>query len=388
MRFADVIGQDEAKMRLILAAHAGRISHAQLFFGPEGSGALSLALAYAQFLNCQHPVRSLVQGVDIPTDACGQCPSCVKYAKLAHPDLHFIFPVAATKDVPKDPVSKRFYDKWRPWVIRTNGYGNLNDWYAEIGIEKKQGLINSEDCSEILRVLSYKSYEGGYKVMMIWMVEKLFHAAAPKILKVLEEPPEQTLFLLITEDPTQLINTIRSRTQLIKMNSIADQDMLQALKRVNNDPAVKWGEVIRMAQGNYREALRLLQEKDPDSGMFEQFKQWMRYCFQRNVQGIQELGQEFAGLGREEQKQLLFYALNIVRESMLLGIRGEALSRLTEAELEFAVKFGPFVAPPRGMFVVSELEKALGHVERNANASILFTGLSLGISRILKQPVA
>lgn len=385
MKFSDVIGQQEVKNRLITAAKAARISHAQLFFGPEGCGALTLALAYAQFLNCQHPVLKEVHGETIPADSCGTCPSCIKYAKLAHPDLHFIFPVATTREVPKDPVSRKFYDKWRPFVLNNNGYANLNDWYTEIGIEKKQGLINAEDCSEILRTLSYKSYEGGYKVMVIWMVEKLFHAAAPKILKVLEEPPDQTLFLLITENPGQLISTIRSRTQLIKLNTISDPDLLTALKKKHAAADINWADVIRMAQGNYREALRLLQSEDPEKIHFERFRQWMRHCFQRHIQGILEMGQEFASLGREEQKQMMSYALRLVRESMLLDIRGVALCRLNPDELGFAEKFAPFVHPTNGAKISSALEQAIVHIERNANPSILFTDLSLRISRVLKH---
>lgn len=189
MLFNKIIGQQQVKERLIQTVKENRVSHAQLFIGANGSGKLALAIAYAQYVNCKS--RS-------ETDSCGICPSCIKYEKLIHPDLHFIYPIAATKEV-KKPRSADFIESWRSLLIENNYYISLNEWFEKIGIENKQGIINAEDCNSIIKTLGYKSYEAEYKVMIIWMAEKLFHAAAPKILKILEEPPEKTLFILITE---------------------------------------------------------------------------------------------------------------------------------------------------------------------------------------------
>ena len=194
--------------------------HAQLFLGPEGSGKLPLALAYAQYINCQNRQED---------DSCGHCPSCIKFNKLIHPDLHFVYPVSKTKDSSDKPTSKEFLKPWRELVLENNGYINLTDWYEKIDIEKKQGIINADDCNNIIKTLSYKSFESEYKIMIIWMVEKLFHSAAPKILKILEEPPEKTLFILISENPDIIINTILSRTQLVKIPKIANNDLYQEL---------------------------------------------------------------------------------------------------------------------------------------------------------------
>lgn len=382
MRFSEIIGQSEIKKKLAQAAKAGRISHAQLFFGPEGSGALALALAYAQFLHCHQPVHDPSSGM--PVDSCGQCPSCQKYGKLVHPDLHFIFPVATTPQVPKNPVSRSFYEKWREFVLASKGYGNLMDWYNHIGIDRKQGLINAEDCSEILRTLSYKSYQGGYKIMIIWMVEKLFHSAAPKILKVLEEPPDQTLFILITESPDQIIRTIQSRTQLVKILPIRDPDVEDALRKVDGVALGSIPDIVRMAQGNYREAIRLATLDEPDTELFNRFRQWMRACFQNKATELLEVVKEASSLGREPQKQFLTYSLRIIRESLLLDIRGEALSRLTNTELDFVRNFAPFVNLKNGADITLALEEALMEIERNANPGILFADLSLRLAALLR----
>ncbi|HRZ78142.1 MAG TPA: DNA polymerase III subunit delta, partial [Bacteroidales bacterium] len=273
-------------------------------------------------------------------------------------------------------------------VLNTRGYGSLIDWYNHIGIDRKQGLINAEDASEILKTLSYKSFQGGYKIMVIWMVEKLFHAAAPKLLKVLEEPPDRTLFLLVTENPDQIIRTIQSRTQLVKVLPIADPDMNQALARIENPGQVRIADVVRMAQGNYREALRLFGQDNPDKELFERFRQWMRLCFQNKAQDLLDLVRVMASEGREAQKQFLSYSLRMVRESLLLGVRGEALSKLTAEELDFVRNFSPYVNPANGPAFAQALEEAIQHTERNANAGILFTNLSLRFSALLKVKAA
>ncbi len=225
MLFNNITGQNEIKRRLIQTVHENRVSHAQLFYGPEGSRKLAMAIAYARFINCRN--RIFDPQSEGGGDACGTCPSCIKFSKLIHPDLHFIFPVATTKEVERNPVSNDFLKIWREVLLENDFRLNLNDWYKAAGFEKKQGIINADDCSEILRTLSYKSFESEFKIMIIWMADRLFHAAAPKILKILEEPPDKSLFILITENPEKIINTILSRTQTIKFPRLRDEDLMQ-----------------------------------------------------------------------------------------------------------------------------------------------------------------
>ena len=257
MKFSEIPGNKQIKNNLIQTVLDQRVSHAQLFFGPEDSAKLPLAIAYAQFINCTDKqgtglkeftnddlriLNSLASGID----SCGVCPSCVKYQKLVHPDLHFIYPVATTKRVIKKPQSKHFIEEWRAFLLENNFESGLQNWYEAIGIENKQGIINADDCNEIITTLSYKSYESDYKVMIIWMVEKLFYSAAPKILKILEEPPEKTLFILISEEPDQIIKTILSRTLMVKIPKST------ASRNIKNED---------------------------DTEHFITFRQWMRGCY-------------------------------------------------------------------------------------------------------------
>ncbi len=258
MRFKDVIGQGPVKQRLIKTVKDNRVSHAQLFLGPEGSGKLALAIAYAQYINCTNKS---------PDDSCGTCPSCIKYSKLIHPDLHFIYPTAPLEKLEK-PISLDFIAKWRELLTDTRCYLDLPAWYEKIGIERKQAIINTRDCSEILKTLSYKSYEAEYKVMIIWMVEKLFHAAAPKILKILEEPPDKTLFILVSENQEQILKTILSRTQLIKIPSIDEDVLIESLIGEGYEQS-RVNDAVRISGGNYLEANRLLGMADEETQNFQ-----------------------------------------------------------------------------------------------------------------------
>nr|MBC8146675.1 DNA polymerase III subunit delta [Bacteroidota bacterium] len=216
MQFKEVIGHEEIKKRLIQTVRENRISHAQLFAGQEGIGKLALAIAYGQYISCTNKQE---------TDSCGVCPSCIKYNKLIHPDLYFTYPVSTNKEVKTKPLSRLFISKWREILLQKDYIFSLQQWYQKIQIENKQGIINTEDCNEIIKSLSLKTFESEYRVVIIWMPEKLFHAAAPKLLKILEEPPPKTLFLLITESPDKILKTIISRTQIIKIPKLKDQDV-------------------------------------------------------------------------------------------------------------------------------------------------------------------
>lgn len=377
MQFSKITGQQAVKERLIQTVRDSRISHAQLFLGPEGCGKLAMAIAYAQFINCTN--RKIES-----TDSCGICPSCLKFEQLAHPDLHFVYPVAATKDVPKKPVSKNFIAKWRALLLDHKAYINLSNWYDTIGIENKQGIINAEDCNEIVRTLSYKSYEAKYKVMIIWMVEKLFHAAAPKILKILEEPPDNTLFILIAEEQGQIISTILSRTQLIKFKKLADEELRSTLMKVYGVEPKNAHRITLASDGNLITALSLLEDESPDDH-FVQFRQWMRLCYYLKVSAIQDWISEINKIGREKQKAFLATGLEILHECLLVKQLGKEFIRREGEERKFILDFSGTISESFIPEISTKLNEASYHIERNANPGILFMDLSLTISRMLKS---
>ena len=373
MLFSEVIGQDEVKERLIATVEDNRVSHAQLFLGPEGSGNLAMAIAYAQYISCEDRQAK---------DSCGVCPSCLKYNKLAHPDLHFIYPINSTKDVPK-PASAKFIGKWRE-VITKNAYISLGQWYTEIGIENKQGLINAVDCNDIIKKLSLKSFESEYKVMVIWRPERMFHAAAPKLLKILEEPPEKTLFLLVGENREEILKTIVSRAQIVKLKRIDEGDLSDALSAkhgVESSEALHWA---KQSAGNYTEALRLMESNETREFNSQQFQIWMRYCFKSDWIQVTEWIEIVAKLGRERQKNFLQYCLRMVRQSLLLNYHIESLVGVEGRDLTFAERFAPFVNSGNCMEFTELLNTAHQNIERNANPRILFLDLSMKIADLLK----
>jgi DNA polymerase-3 subunit delta' len=371
MLFQQVIGHEQLKKRLIHSVKENRISHAQLFLGTEGCGKLALAIAYAQYICCENKKDD---------DSCGVCSSCVKFDKLAHPDLHFLYPFAANKD---KNLSLSYIAEWRELVLEKKGYVSLNEWYEAIGMQQKQGLINAHDCNEVIKTLSLKSYESEYKIMVIWMIEKLFHAAAPKLLKILEEPPDKTLFLLICENHEQVINTILSRTQIIKVPRIADKDLMHALTHTHNLTPQKANEIIRIVEGNYNEAMMLATDTADDSNS-RLFREWMRLCYRDAVPGLIEWVDKFSKQGREKHKSFLLNAIRVLRESLLAGTGNAGLIKSEGEELKFATDFSPFINTANVQLIISEFNDSIFHIERNANAKILFLDLSLKMTGYLK----
>ncbi|MEI8006268.1 MAG: hypothetical protein WCI48_08675 [Bacteroidota bacterium] len=370
MRFSEIPGQQAIKDKLIRTVSDQRVSHAQLFYGPDSSAKLALAIAYAQYINCKnrktgmqdagygsrvtdHDSRFTVHDSRFTVhDPCGVCPSCIKYQKLIHPDLHFIYPVATTKKVTKKPQSRLFAEDWRKFILQRPFPVNLQDWYDFIGIENKQGIINVDDCNEIISTLSYKSYESEYKVMIIWMVEKLFHSAAPKILKILEEPPEKTLFLLISEDPDAIISTIKSRCLMV---------------RIPPD---------RHIAGHEEEAR--------ENQYLGNFTTWMRSCYSMKVPELISFSADMAKSGRERQKSFLFYGLHIL-ELCPAVVNGQAGRLNCDAEeAKFLENFAPIITTAGLAGFYDLFNNAIYHVERNAYAPALFLDLSLRILRLFK----
>lgn len=375
MQFKDIIGQDFVKARLIKSVTNQRISHAQLFLGPAGSGKLATAMAYAQYINCTDKQEN---------DSCGQCPSCVKYAKFAHPDLHFVFPVATNKRVTSKPLSKDFGESWRSMLLEKNCHVGLNDWHKYAELDRKQLTVNVGQCSEIMKTLAYKTFEAEYKVVVFWMVEKLYHAAAPKLLKILEEPPEKTLFLLISEDQDAIIRTILSRTQMVRFNRLSDGQIAAGLEKeagLSPDAAMNIG---YLADGNFNQALELVQHGEEAQAHFMQFRSWMRLCWTAKLVEIAKLVKEMSVLGREQQKAFLNACLRIVRQIMLYNYQYRQGLKLNPEEQKFVQAFSPFIHEANVLQIIEALDEAIYHVERNANASIMYMDLSMKFATWLK----
>jgi DNA polymerase-3 subunit delta' len=380
MLFSEIIGQEQIKEKLIGTVSANRVAHAQLFYGSSGYGKLALALAYAQFISCRDNDKF------VRRDSCGKCPSCIKYNKLIHPDLHFIYPVASSpkmKDSDK-PSSRLVVKEWRQLLERKNYYITLNDWYQEIEIDNKQAIINTHDCTNIIHTLSYTSYESEYKVMIIWMIEKLHHAAAPRLLKMLEEPPEKTLFLLIAEQTDLILPTILSRLHLVKIPAIESQALYEACRQRlgMNDAAA--AEATRLANGSFTQASTLLDMGDELSENFQRFRDWMRLCYSADVPAILKLSEELGKETREKLKNFLRSGLIILRNCLLTGLDMSNLVRVTREGEDFYKRFSPFVHQGNISQFVDEFDKAIYHIERNVHAGMIMLDLSLTITKLLR----
>jgi len=362
MQFNKVIGQQQVKDAMVQAVADGRISHAQLFLGPEGNGALPLAIAYIQYLFCKNRTA---------TDSCGTCKQCQSITKLSHPDVHFVFPLALSKEVEK---SNDILPKWKEAFFKNN-YMSLNDWMSFLDADNKQPVIGVGESKDILHQLNMTSYEGSYKIMIVWMAEKLNLVAANKILKILEEPPDRTVFILITES-TQLPVTILSRTQITKIPRLTEEEIADALVLNKGVPKERAIGIAKSAEGNYRYAQVLLTENEDAQYFSEKFQDWMRICLRLDGDKLSEWINDTATIGREKQKQLLAYALQTIRQSVLLG---SFAVNINASDEDFLRKFSPFVPFESGANIAEELNKAYHAIERNAHPKILFMSLSLKI---------
>jgi DNA polymerase-3 subunit delta' len=378
MLFSKIIGQEDIKQRLIHSVKESRISHAQLFLGPEGSGSLALALAYAQYIYCKNP--SL-------TDSCGVCPACQKCQKLVHPDLHLVFPIALSREKGKEVrVSDDLIADFRTEFI-ADPYLTLQNWFGSIGAENKQPIIAVDESASILRKLSLTTFEGGYKTMVIWLPEKMHAAAANKLLKILEEPPDKTLFLLVTENEDQLLRTIVSRTQLISIQKISDLLLIDALithHGLNNEEATK---LAFLSDGSYSAARRLLTENESAALYLRLFQQWMRACLKFDAVKVIEVIEDIAPLKREKHKEFIRYSLGMLRECLVMNYGSHALVRLQGEELEFVKKFARFIHAGNCERFIDELDKASASVERNAAPKMLFMDLSFRANELLNIPM-
>ena len=376
MQFKDVIGQSAVKQRLIQSVRENHVSHAQLFLGPAGSGKLPLALAYAQYILCPNRTE---------TDSCGVCPTCQKMQKLVHPDLHFVVPTAATKKIKSNPESDLFMEEWREYVIENQGYVDTSSWYTFLDVENKQGYMSVRDAASLLRKLSMKSYEGEYKIAIIWMAEKMRVETANKLLKLLEEPPEKTVFLLIAEDAEELLATIKSRTTLVKVPTIETSEVEKALmERLQCQPG-QAHDAAMVSEGNWLNACHSVQESEDRKYFFTTFQQWMRLCFRAAYSEIIDFSANVKGIGREKQKELLDYGLRIIRNSLLFNNNLAEIVMLPEDEKVFNSKFAPFVNPANLAEIAELFEEAIRQIERNGNAQIIFTDTSFKMIGLLRS---
>ncbi|MFM1874370.1 MAG: hypothetical protein RL266_107 [Bacteroidota bacterium] len=368
MLFKEIVGQELLKNKLRASVHDSRVAHAQMLVGPSGSGPLPLALAFAQFLACKN--RS-------ETESCAKCSSCLQYAKLEHPDLQLVFPKNKTQKVDgKSISSKDFLTEWRAAVLR-NPYIDLNGWLKELGIENKQGLINVEDSREVLQNLSYKAYDSEYRVVLIWLAEHMNASSANKILKILEEPPERTVFLLVAEGTENMLPTILSRVQIHRLARLNEDEIATALP--GDDPN-RARQLAHMADGDLNLARQLLEDQSAITESIQFFIQWMRACFTMNLESIQDLTEEFQTMGREQQKAVLVQSGAILRKVLMYRTLPDTREKLLQEEMEFVQKFSRFITMDNTAGMLELLDQAHYHIERNANPRILFTDLSFKLS--------
>ncbi|MFD0795526.1 ATP-binding protein [Mucilaginibacter litoreus] len=367
MQFKEIIGQSEVKQRLINSVTENRVSHAQLFLGPEGSGALALAVAYAQYLSCEDKQ---------PVDSCGVCASCRKYQKLMHPDLHFSYPFFAKH---KDDNALTFIEQWREAFI-SNPYLNLDTWRGYLDAENKQANINIAECHQIIKKLSFKPFESAYKILILWLPEYL-DKEGNALLKVIEEPQPYTLFLLVAQNQDQILNTILSRTQLVKVPCLNFEDIKTEMISHHHQTETAAAEIAYLSNGNMTEALAMLQQDGKSYHTL--FVQWLRLCVGNKGLEVLSFVEQAAKMGRENQKNFIRYGISFLRECCLLRAGAERIVKLPESEMETARKMSAVINMPMAQAVISELEKAHYHIERNANPKILFLDVSLQIIKIL-----
>lgn len=377
MLFSSIPGLGEVKEKIIQAVKTNHLAHALLFHGPEGSPNLKMALALATYMHCQNPGEK---------DSCGQCASCQKMAKLVHPDMNFAFPVVGgdSKD-DEDPNKEKKVDftaSFRNFSIATP-YGNISDWIYHNGFEKKQLNISRNAGRQIIKTLSLKSFEGGYKIMLIWAPEYMHPASANSLLKILEEPPEKTVFMLVTSSPERLLTTILSRTQKIMVRAFNDEEVMSHLLSdglCSREAAVQ---IAPLADGNMREAYRMVDQVEDQNTVL--IRDWFRACFLLDINVIFEFVEKFSGKDKESQKSLLLSGINVVREVMLDKSKAPELMRSVESDRDFIHKLGVNVLNEEKLSAIYEaLNESHYHLERNASAKIMIADLSFKIYRIMK----
>jgi DNA polymerase-3 subunit delta' len=369
MQFKDVIGQEELKRHLIQEVQNDKISHAQLFLGKSGFGSLPMALSFVQYIFCENKTEQ---------DSCGVCPSCKKVQDLQHPDLHFSFPVVQAIDKKSDA----FLTDWRE-QIKNEPYFNLNNWIERIDKQGRAPIIGTEESQEIIKKLSLKSYEGGYKIMLIWMAETMNSTCSNKLLKILEEPPARTLFLLVCESQDKLLQTILSRTQIVKVPRLRIDEISGYLRTNRNLNSNQADSIAARSEGDFIEALDILNESAEGDENRDLFIQLMRVCYKKNVIDMMDWAEEASALSREKQKIFLRYALHMFRQSIVKNYTDDQLTKVSDEEAQFLKNFARFITGNNIMDFMETFNDAHYYVERNANAKLLFTNICFKVMRYI-----
>jgi len=396
MQFADIIGQQEVKQQLAELVQHNRLSHALLFLGKEGSGSLSLALAFSQYVVCEkvNGKNTAIQAgpslfgdpqpqtsnLKLQTDSCGVCSACLKAQQFVHPDIHFSYPTV-TKKPGEKPIATDFIAEWREF-LKLNPYGNSFDWIELIKEkENSQGKITAEECNDIIRKLSLKSFESEYKILIMWMPEML-GTEGNKLLKLIEEPPPNTLFILVTENEAQVLQTIVSRCQLVKIPALATQDIEEALiNRNKTEPAIA-RQVAGVSDGNYREALQLVQHAEEDWQSL--LREWLNAILKTGPVAQTKWVEEASRLGREKQKQFLRYFNHLLEQAIHYRIMGERLN-IGEKEKDFAERLNKIAGIEQQQAIIEELDRASYYIERNAHGKMLFHALTIKLYHIIQD---
>ncbi|HEY4877471.1 MAG TPA: hypothetical protein VIH86_17970 [Puia sp.] len=393
MPFKNVIGQNNIKHHLVEMVQQNRLSHALLFLGNEGSGALSLAIAFAQYVVCEKtlPQKNNEQSLfgdetqttnsklQTPADACGVCNACIKAQKLIHPDIHFSYPVIPKKSGDK-PVSTDYINEWREFILQYP-YGNVYDWLQFIGAENKQGNITAQECSDIIHILSLKSFESKYKILIMWMPEYLGNEGN-KLLKLIEEPPPHTLFILVAENESLILPTIISRTQLVKIPALETNDVEEALTTRAKVSEIQARQIASISEGNYREALQLLQHAEQD--WQELLRDWLNAILKTGPVAQVKWIEETNKLGREKQKQFLRYFNHLLEQAIRTKVIGDAADlHIPPKENDFLVRLNKLADISQQQAIIEELDKATYYIERNANAKMLFHALTIKLYHII-----
>ena len=378
MYFRDIIGQQEVIERLVKDAQAGTVPHALLFCGPEGVGKLQTAIAFARYLLCRDKGNA--------TDSCGTCPACVKMDKLVHPDLHFVFPVInKSKTAGRSTVSDDEITTWRETVLEQQYFG-FEDWLSAIDADNKQASIFVTESESINSKLSLKSVEGGYKIMIIWHAEKMNQQCANSLLKLLEEPPAGTIFILTTDTPEQMLETILSRTQRIDFRRIPEQEIAERLQgpgyQLDQETAQK---IAHLSGGSWLKAISTLRINTESEEFFDYFTQLMRLAYGRKLKDLKLWSESIAGGGREWQKRFLAYCQRMIRENFICNFHIPHLNYMTEQEQQFSVRFAPYVNENNIIGLMEVLSDAQRDIEQNVNSKMVFFDLSLKTIMLMKQ---
>lgn len=394
MELKDIIGQTALKKQLVAMVQQNRLGHALLLIGKEGSGALPLAVAFAQWMVCQPgkhaPAAALfgeqessIEKTDfISPEAISNMPNFSRATQFMHPDLHFSYPVIPKKSGDK-PISTDYFKEWKEF-IRQYPYGNVYDWLQFIGAENKQGNITAEECNDIMRKLNLKSFESAYKVLVLWMPEYL-GKEGNKLLKLIEEPPANTLFILVAEQEEGILPTLVSRCQLIRVPLIEKQDIEAALIERAYLPADKAALIASVCGGNYREALQMIQHAESDWQSL--LREWLNATLKAGPAAQLKFIDEMTKTGREKQKQFLRYFIHLLEQSLHIRLLGIEAATCLPTESDFAQRLNKIASVTQQQAIVEELDNAIYYIERNANAKMLFMALTIKLQYIIQNKV-